>query len=1117
MKNKWIFFVNIIFIMILTIGIVSATDNITSDSLNLENHQEDAIEILQNSSDVIINDEHSKISDYDYSVNVPKNMNPNKIWEISVNCMPNDAKGNISMSIDDIERYNKPVSIMKNALLINDLNLNWGIHNLTIKYGGDDKYEGFINTTQFEYNYITVDVPNEIDENSPISIDSINGATGNIKFLIDGKSVLDKKLDSENNLIYLNKYSIGYHTYEFIYSNGNYKGFTKKGSFNITYNFYIQDYHENYTIFYGDSQEFEVVLPENAKSNIYVNLNDKIYKFKSKGEINEFKLSEFDLGENNVSISYEDSRYTKNTINTKVIVLPKLILPVNVEYKNNNNISLIMPNTTQGILTVTINGKNYTANLENGKAIISLNDLIPGQYNVTAGYEGDFSQYIEPANYTIDVIPHLEIPTEMSIHEDNKILFTAPKDYNGKLYLSGLIDDTINIENGSAVIPLTNLKVGSYTLYAKYENFTWEIPIDINEGHYWNMEISYPAHIASFYSDYEWYDYDDYVIHVVNSPENISGKFAIYHDGKFIRNVKIDNDYEPGYLTFIQPKFNEIKKHTIKICYLGDKYFQPVNKTLTYEVANYDFTLYDDGIRVHLPADAKGKLIVKVNGTSLGQQKVAPNEDREVQSYYFTSNNLKYGKTYEIQIQYGSGNYPKFTKKEICKLDYDIIIYAHDNYEYGAKNTIDFSLPWDSNKKATVTIDGVKYNHSYCTVDISKLKPGNHILVVTYKDNKYPTKSSNVTFSVGAEIKTPEEGIFKYLSKNSVSVLLPTDAVGNLTVEIDYGRTGEYELFKSVSVKDGKASIILPSDRIGNYIYRAYFEGNYDLLNKTYYITVVPIFNVPDTIKYGESKSISVQIDNQTQAKLLIVADEDFEFPILEVDINSTNNVVVLNKELCDQVKSIVEYNGKEFDYYKLRLIGYVYVNGDYLTTCFETYVKYTPKLITKNVKMQYLDGHTFTVKVYDIFGKLAVGKIVNFKIGSNTYKAKTDKKGIATLKLKLIPSTYTVKTTFQGLTMKNTIKVKQILTLKKVKVKKYAKKLVLNAKLVKVNGKFLKGKKITFKFNGKKYVAKTNKKGIAKVTIKKSTLRKLKIGKKITYTATYVKTTVKQTVKIKK
>ena len=100
--------------------------------------------------------------------------------------------------------------------------------------------------------------------------------------------------------------------------------------------------------------------------------------------------------------------------------------------------------------------------------------------------------------------------------------------------------------------------------------------------------------------------------------------------------------------------------------------------------------------------------------------------------------------------------------------------------------------------------------------------------------------------------------------------------------------------------------------------------------------------------------------------------------------------------------------------------------------------------------------------------------------------------------------------------TVKNPNKDIIKLTLKKVKVKKSAKKLVLKATL-KINGKAVKGKTIKFKFNKKTYKAKTNRNGVAKVTVKKSVLKKLKVGKKVKIQATYGKTTKKLTVKVKR
>lgn len=87
-------------------------------------------------------------------------------------------------------------------------------------------------------------------------------------------------------------------------------------------------------------------------------------------------------------------------------------------------------------------------------------------------------------------------------------------------------------------------------------------------------------------------------------------------------------------------------------------------------------------------------------------------------------------------------------------------------------------------------------------------------------------------------------------------------------------------------------------------------------------------------------------------------------------------------------------------------------------------------------------------------------------------------------------------------------------------KVSKKAKKLILSAKL-KVNGKLAKGKKLTFKFKGKTFKVKTNKKGVAKLTIKskvlKKLLKKVKAGKKVKYQVSYGKKTVKKTLKVKK
>lgn len=84
-------------------------------------------------------------------------------------------------------------------------------------------------------------------------------------------------------------------------------------------------------------------------------------------------------------------------------------------------------------------------------------------------------------------------------------------------------------------------------------------------------------------------------------------------------------------------------------------------------------------------------------------------------------------------------------------------------------------------------------------------------------------------------------------------------------------------------------------------------------------------------------------------------------------------------------------------------------------------------------------------------------------------------------------------------------------LSLKTIKVKKSAKKINLKATL-KINGKRAKDVRLVFAFNKHYYVAKTNKNGVAKVTIKKNLFKSLKIGKKVNYSVERGNRIVKKT-----
>lgn len=168
-----------------------------------------------------------------------------------------------------------------------------------------------------------------------------------------------------------------------------------------------------------------------------------------------------------------------------------------------------------------------------------------------------------------------------------------------------------------------------------------------------------------------------------------------------------------------------------------------------------------------------------------------------------------------------------------------------------------------------------------------------------------------------------------------------------------------------------------------------------------------------------------------------------------------------------------------------------------------------------KNITVDYGGGKYFSVKVTTADGHVVVGASVKFKINGQSTTVRTDNNGIAKIKITHLPKTYSMTTTYNGKTYKNTVTVKHVLKASKVTVKKTAKKFTLKATL-KINGKLVKGKIITFKFNGKTYKVKTNAKGIAQKTLNKNVIKKLKKGKTYIVKVSYFKDNIKTTVKVR-
>jgi predicted outer membrane repeat protein len=382
---------------------------------------------------------------------------------------------------------------------------------------------------------------------------------------------------------------------------------------------------------------------------------------------------------------------------------------------------------------------------------------------------------------------------------------------------------------------------------------------------------------------------------------------------------------------------------------------------------------------------------------------------------------------------------------------------------------------------------------------VDGLALGKHQFEVNFEgDSKYNPKNASGSIEV---LKKPKMDVImnvtESINANSliIDVELPGDVDGNVTFNI------KSLAFTKMPV-NGKISFRINGLDNGLYNYTVKFEGD-DEYNSLL---------VRKSVLIDQRQGVESTIMAKDMSRAYL-SGNDFEAVFTDVYGNPLDNKEVL-----------FVINGNEH-YIKTNKYGFARLSLNYTVGTFEVNIF---NLITgesavrtmtivdritgnKNIVMDYDDGSVFKVRVYaDNANVVGQGEKVTFRVDCKSYNVATDKNGYAYLKLDLKPKTYTITAIYRGVSVLNKIVVKHILKAKNISKKK-AKKIKFSVALKSSKGKALSGKKIVFKIKGKKYSAKTNKRGMATVTLKN-----LKIGK-YRITSTYLKSSISNTIKIKK
>lgn len=340
------------------------------------------------------------------------------------------------------------------------------------------------------------------------------------------------------------------------------------------------------------------------------------------------------------------------------------------------------------------------------------------------------------------------------------------------------------------------------------------------------FDVNFPEEVNKHYEG------DGPYFYLTNATEE--GTFQVYFDQKH------DSDYD---LTGgenrkeISPSQFSIGKHNITVAFSGSETYNPANVSKTFDVVDVSITLpkekattgRDTYADVGLPDDATGYVSISVDGKELKKIDVGKISSEKSIKYIHQYLDLSLGK-HLVEVRYlGDEKYSKASKKSEFDVLYDIYI-SNTFLTYGWDEIIEIYLPSEITKNLLVEINGKNYPAIYNSdsgcfnVDISDLTLGTHNIKVSYQgDKKYSENTISSTLTVRASISASNSAY--YMAGNKISLKLPKDATGNLTVYISTEKPiddiNQSILYGNIKLEDGYAGIDISNLNIGSYYYLA--------------------------------------------------------------------------------------------------------------------------------------------------------------------------------------------------------------------------------------------------------------------------------------------------------
>jgi hypothetical protein len=412
----------------------------------------------------------------------------NERSEVTINAYihPDSIRGNISFYINGVFKGNKTIENGFATLTLN--NYTAGTYTLTATNVGDTIHFGSSNTTFFVINLfktnLSVVVENVVYGQNATAIATTN-ANGTLTFIINGKEEeVPINTTTGQAILDISGLRPGNYTVWVIHEKDGYYDFAyNRTTFTVNKLNTTVDVDVPASILVGQNATVDITLNTNITGKVILSVNNTNYTVNVVNGIGSYNVTGLAYGPYVIKVFFEGNDiYNANASDVKNLMVNKN--PVTVTVDVNDTIKVgedaivqvtLSEEDINGYVIVTVNNKNYTLLITNGRGNLTLSNLPSGSYKVNATFAGNDKYNNAVSNNDTLVVD--KIPTDINVtvkapvyYGDNAVITIRMNvTVNGTATLRvDTANYTVAIVNGVGTYNVSGLAYGPHDVFVKF-------------------------------------------------------------------------------------------------------------------------------------------------------------------------------------------------------------------------------------------------------------------------------------------------------------------------------------------------------------------------------------------------------------------------------------------------------------------------------------------------------------------------------------------------------------------------------------------------------------------------------------------------------------------------